>query len=150
MPSTISTIAAPGKTPVHQMPLAVSERARFRSYPHSAAAVGPMPNPRKPRAARVRIASDALSVRIRGRLRVALRRTCLNMMRPVLLPLTLADSTNASALSLVASARTTRKYCGTYTTVIEMPAETMPPQRLDWPPLMTIETTMASSSEGNA
>ena len=98
----------------------------------------------------LRVKAEAFSVRISGRLRVALRSTCLNMMRGVLLPTTLADSTNASDLSRTASARTTRKYWGTNTTVIEIPAERMPPQRLDWPPLMTIETTIASSSEGNA
>ena len=47
-------------------------------------------------------------------------------------PITLADdSTNGSALSRIVSARITRKYCGMNTTVIEIAAARMPPQRLD-------------------
>ena len=64
--------------------------------------------------------------------------------------MTLADSTNASALIRTVSARITRKYCGMKTTVIEMAAARMPPQRLDWPPLMTMAITIASSSDGKA
>ena len=66
MPSTTSTIARPGNTDVHQMPLEMSGNALLRSYPHSAAAVGSMPNPRKPRPASVRMASAPLSVMITG------------------------------------------------------------------------------------
>ena len=79
-----------------------------------------MPNPRKPSAASVAIASDALSVMISGRVRVALRRTCTNMMREVDAPITFADSTNASDFTRTTSERTTRKYCGMKTTVIEI------------------------------
>ena len=70
-PRTVSTIARPGNTPVHQMPEVVSASALFRSKPHSAAELGSMPKPRKPRPASVRIASEALSVKISGRVRVA-------------------------------------------------------------------------------
>ena len=72
-----------------------------------------MPKPRKPSPARVRIDSDALSVRISGSVRVALRSTCRDMIRQWPAPITFADSTNASALIRTVSARTTRKYCGT-------------------------------------
>ena len=48
------------------------------------------------------------------------------------------------------SARITRKYCGMNTTVIEIAAAKMPPQKLDCPPLIAIAATMASSSDGNA
>ena len=66
------------------------------------------------------MASDALSVTMSGSDRVALRSTWTNMMRDVEAPMTLADSTNASALMRTTSERTTRKYCGMKTTVIEM------------------------------
>ena len=46
--------------------------------------------------------------------------------------------------------RTTRKYCGMKTTVIEIAAAMMPGQRPDWPPLIAIAATMASSSVGKA
>ena len=49
-------------------------------------------------------------------------KTCRNMMRMLEAPITLADSTNGSALIRTVSARMTRKYCGTNTTVIEMAA----------------------------
>ena len=89
-------------------------------------------------------------MRISGSVRVELRSTCRVMIRQWPAPITLADSTNASALIRTVSARITRKYCGMYTTVIEMAAAKMPPHRLDWPPLITIAMTMASSSDGNA
>lgn len=98
----------------------------------------------------MRIASDALSVTISGSDRVALRRTCLPRMRVVGAPRTRADSTNGSALRRTVSARTTRKYCGTNTTVIEIAAAMMPPQKLDCPPEMMIDTTIARSRDGNA
>ncbi|GMA93583.1 hypothetical protein GCM10025881_04070 [Pseudolysinimonas kribbensis] len=149
-PITTSTIARPGKIEVHQMPLVTSEIDLFRSNPHSAAAVGSMPNPRKPRPARVRIASELLSVRMSGSVRVELRSTCRNMTRPVLAPMTRAASTNGSDLIRTTSARMTRKYCGMNTTVIEIAAANTPPTRLDCPPLMTIAATIASSRVGNA
>ena len=71
-------------------------------------------------------------------------------MRELLAPITFADSTYASALIRTASERMTRKYCGMYTTVIEIAAAMIPPHRLDWPPLIAIATTMASSSDGKA
>ncbi len=58
------------------------------------------------------MASDALSVRISGSVRVEFRSTCTNMIRGVDVPMTLALSTNASAFSRTTSARMTRKYCG--------------------------------------
>lgn len=109
-----------------------------------------MPNPRKPRPARVRIASEAFSVNTSGNDRVELRITCVNMIRQRLAPTTRADSTKASALTRTTSLRTTRKYCGMNTTVIDSAADQMPPHRLDWPPEMTIDMTIASSSDGNA
>src|SRR5690606_15747197 len=93
-PSTTSTIATPGNTLVHQMPLVTSCMARFRSYPHSAAAVASMPKPRKPRPARVSSASEAFRVRITGSDRVELRSTCRSRMRVVGTPITFAESTN--------------------------------------------------------
>ena len=109
-----------------------------------------MPNPRKPRPARVRIASDAFSVKISGSVRVAFLKMCRPMMRMLEAPTTLADSTYGSAFSRMVSARMTRKYCGTNTTEMEMEQATMPPQKLDWPWLMTIDITMARSSDGKA
>ena len=109
-----------------------------------------MPKPRKPRPASVRIASDALRVKMSGSVRVALRNTCFVMMRVREAPSTIADSTNGSALRRTVSARTTRKYCGMKTTVIENAAARMPPHALDWPPDMTIAMTIASRSDGNA
>ena len=79
-----------------------------------------MPKPRKPRPARVRIASEALSVKISGSVRVAFLKTWRHMMRMWTAPITLADSTNGSAFSRTISARMTRKYCGMKTTVMEM------------------------------
>ena len=76
-------------------------------------------------------ASEALSVMITGIDRVELRRTCRTRMRSVGTPMTFADSTNGSAFTRTTSARTTRKYCGTNTTVIEMAAARMPPHRVD-------------------
>ena len=93
MPSTISTMAMPGNTAVHQMPAVTSATERFRSYPHSAADVGSMPKPRKPSPASVRIASDELSVRMTGSVRVEFFSRCLVMMRHVEAPTTFADST---------------------------------------------------------
>ena len=109
-----------------------------------------MPNPRKPSPARVRIASEAFSVKISGSVRVAFLKMWRPMMRMLEAPTTLADSTYGSALSRMVSARITRKYCGTNTTEMEMEQATMPPQKLDWPSLMTIDITMASSSDGKA
>ena len=56
---------------------------------------------------------------------------CRPMMRTLEAPTTLADSTKGSALSRMVSARMTRKYCGMNTTVMEMAAAKMPPQKLD-------------------
>ena len=89
-------------------------------------------------------------MKISGSVRVALRSTCRIMMRQCRAPITFADSTNASALIRTVSARITRKYCGMNTTVIEIAAARMPPHRLDWPPLITIAMTIASSSDGKA
>src|SRR5699024_6207274 len=74
-PSTARAIARPGNTPVHQMPLVASAIARWRSYPHSEALVGSIPKPRNPSAARVRIDSEAFSVKISGRVRVIFTRS---------------------------------------------------------------------------
>src|SRR5699024_10145792 len=74
MPSTVSTMAMPGNTEVHHTPDVTSGSALLRSYPHSDAEVGSMPNPRNPSPARVRIASEELSVKISGSVRVALRK----------------------------------------------------------------------------
>ena len=71
-----------------------------------------MPKPRKPSPASVSRASLQFSVKISGSVRVALRSTWRNMIRPVEAPTTLADSTYASALIRTVSARITRKYCG--------------------------------------
>ena len=90
-----------------------------------------MPKPRKPRPASVRIASDELRVRITGNVRVEFLSRCLLMMRQVEAPTTLADSMYAESLMRITSARIVRKYCGMYTTVIEMPDARMPPHRLD-------------------
>ena len=54
-----------------------------------------------------------------GSVRVELRSTCRNMMRGVEAPMTFADSTNASDFTRTTSARTTRKYCGMKTTVMD-------------------------------
>ena len=89
-------------------------------------------------------------MKISGSVRVALLKTWRPMMRMLEAPTTLADSTYGSAFSRMVSARITRKYCGTNTTVIEIAAATMPPQKLDWPWLMTIDITIASSSDGKA
>src|SRR6185312_9516658 len=150
MPSTTSTIASPGKIEVHQIPAVTSEIDLLRSKPHSAAEVGSIPKPRNPRPARVRIASDALSVKISGSVLVELRSTCRNMMRAELDPMTFADSTNASDLIRTTSERTTLKYCGMNTTVIEIAAARMPPNSCERPPEITIDITIASSSDGNA
>ena len=72
------------------------------------------------------------------------------MMRDVDAPITFADSTNASALTRTTSERTTRKYCGMKTTVIDMAAAMMPGQSPDCPPLIAIAATIASRSVGNA
>ena len=85
-----------------------------------------------------------------GSVLVEFRSTCLNMIRPLLAPITFADSTNASDFIRTVSERTTRKYCGMNTTVIEMDAARTPPNRLDCPPEITIDITMASSSDGKA
>ena len=98
----------------------------------------------------MRIASELLSVRMSGSVRVELRNTWRNMIRGVLAPITFADSTNASDLTRTVSARITRKYCGMNTTVIEIAAARMPPHRLDCPPLITIAATIASSRLGKA
>ncbi len=87
---------------------------------------------------------------ISGSDRVALRSTCLARMRRVEVPITWADSTYGSALIRSVSARVTRKYCGTNTTLIARAAARIPPRKLDCPPEITIETTIASSSEGKA
>src|SRR5680860_1926179 len=97
-----------------------------------------MPKPRKPRPASVRIASEALSVKISDSVRVAFLKICRVMIRRAGAPNTFADSTKGSALSRMVSARITRKYCGMKTTVMEMPAERMPPRRLDLPPLIAM------------
>src|SRR5699024_8249488 len=149
-PSTARAIARPGNTPVHQMPLVASAIARLRSYPHSEALVGSIPKPRNPSAARVRIDSEAFSVKISGRVRVELRSRCVPMMRRCPVPTTFAASTNGSAFSRTTSARITRKYCGMNTTVIERAAAAMPPQASDWPPEITMDITIASSREGKA
>ena len=52
-------------------------------------------------------------------------------MRGVDAPITFADSMNASDFTRTTSARTTRKYCGMNTTVIEMAAAMMPGMRPD-------------------
>ena len=150
MPSTVSTMARPGNTDVHHTPDVTSGSALLRSYPHSDAEVGSMPNPRNPSPARVRIASEELSVKISGSVRVALRKMCLEMIRAFEAPRTIADSTKGSALSRRVSARTTRKYCGMKTTVIENAAAAMPPHALDCPPEIAIDMTSASSRVGNA
>ena len=85
-----------------------------------------------------------------GSVRVELRNTWRNITRGVLAPMTFADSTNASDLTRMVSDRMTRKYCGMNTTVIEMAAARTPPHRLDWPPLIAIAATIASSRVGNA
>ena len=136
--------------PVHQIPLVASAIARLRSYPHSEALVGSMPKPRKPSAARVRMDSEALRVKISGRVRVALRSRWVPMMRRCPVPTTFAASTKGSAFSRTTSARITRKYCGTNTTVIDSAAARMPPQASDCPPEITIDITIASSREGKA
>lgn len=98
----------------------------------------------------MRIASDALSVKISGRLRVALRRTWRSMIRHVEVPITRAASTYASCLRRTVSARTTRKYCGMKTTVIEIAVAMTPLKNSARPPEMTIAATIASRSEGKA
>src|SRR5699024_8145481 len=81
---------------------------------------------------------EELSVKISGSVRVALRKMCLEMIRAFEAPRTIADSTKGSALSRRVSARTTRKYCGMKTTVIENAAAAMPPHALDCPPEIAI------------
>ena len=107
-----------------------------------------MPKPRKPRPARVRMASDEFSVRITGNVRVEFLNRCLVMMRQVEAPTTRADSTYADSLMRITSARIVRKYCGMYTTVMEMPEARMPLHRPDWPWEIMMAIRMASSSEG--
>jgi ABC-type dipeptide/oligopeptide/nickel transport system ATPase component len=85
-----------------------------------------------------------------GSVRIELRKTCLNMMREELEPITFADSTNASDLMRTTSERTTLKYCGMKTTVIEIAAARMPPNSCERPPEITIDITIASSSDGKA
>ena len=65
-------------------------------------------------------------------------------------PITRADSTKASAFTRMTSLRTTLKYCGMNTTVIDSDADQMPPYRLDCPPEIMIDITIASSSDGKA
>ena len=89
-------------------------------------------------------------MKISGSVRVALRKMCLAMIRTLEAPTTLADSTKGSAFSRTVSARITRKYCGMKTTVMEIAAAMIPPHRLDWPCEITMDITMASSSEGKA
>src|SRR3712207_7913286 len=60
--------------------------------------------------ARVRIASEALSVRISGSVRVALRRTCRVMIRQCPAPTTRADSTKASRSEEHTSELQSRQY----------------------------------------
>ena len=48
----------------------------------------------------------------------------------------------------ITSARIVRKYCGMYTTVMEMPEARMPLHRPDWPWEIMMAIRMASSSEG--
>ena len=130
MPSTASTMARPGNSAVHQMPLVTSDERLVE-------VVAPLGRGRRLDAeaeeAEAGEGEDApreqLRVKISGRVRVALRSTCRNMMRGVLAPTTLADSTYASALIRTVSARITRKYCGMNTTVIEIAAARMPPRR---------------------
>ena len=109
-----------------------------------------MPKPRKPSAARVRIDSEAFRVKISGRVRVALRSRWVPITRRCPVPMTFAASTKGSAFSRTTSARITRKYCGTNTTVIDSAAARMPPQASDCPPEMTIDITIASSRDGKA
>ncbi len=45
--------------------------------------------------------------------------------------ITRADSTNGSAFTRTTSARITRKYCGTNTTVIEIAVARIPPHSVD-------------------
>ena len=81
---------------------------------------------------------------------MALRKPWRNKMRSTGEPITRADSTKGSAFRRTTSARITRKYWGTKTTVIEPAVAKMPPQKLERPPLMEIARTMAISSEGKA
>ena len=87
---------------------------------------------------------------ISGSVRVELRSTWRNMMRPLDAPITFELSTNASDFTRTTSARVTRKYCGMNTTVIESAAARMPPSMSDCPPEIMIAMTIASSSDGNA
>ena len=96
------------------------------------------------------MASDALSVPMIGRFWATLLNTCRNMMRGVRTPTTRAASTYGSVFTDSVALRMTRKYCGTKITVIEIAADMMPPNAPLDPPESTIETTMASSSDGNA
>ena len=68
---------------------------------------------------------------ISGSVRVELRSTWRNMMRGVEAPITFADSTNASDFTRITSARTTRKYCGMNTTVMDAAAAMIPDRRSD-------------------
>ena len=52
-------------------------------------------------------------------------------------------------MTAIVALRIRRKYCGMKTTVIDIAAAMMPPNAPLLPPESTIETTMASSSDGN-
>ena len=110
-----------------------------------------MPKPRKPRPARVRIASEALSVPMTG-----------SDGRDVGEDVLAQDARRAHAddlggvdVRLGLDRRASRcgspgSTAGTKTTVIEIAAARMPPNAPLLPPETTIETTIASSSDGNA
>ena len=68
----------------------------------------------------------------------------------MLAPVTRAASTNGSTLIASVALRTTRKYCGTNTAMIATDADRMPPSVPDCPATRTIDTTIASSSDGIA
>ena len=128
-PSTVSTIARPGKTPVHQMPAVASDEGLVQVVTPLRGGGRFDAEAQEAQPARVRMASEAFSVKISGSVRVAFLKICRHMMRAVEAPTTLADSTKGSAFSRMVSARMTRKYCGMKTTVMEMAAARMPPQQ---------------------
>src|SRR5699024_11880218 len=103
-PSTAKTMVERVKIAVHQILEVTSEMDRLRSYPHSAAEVGSIPKPIKPKPASVRTASAALSVKINGKVRVAFLKICTIITRQCDAPTTSADSTNGSAFKRTVSA----------------------------------------------
>src|SRR5262249_41139281 len=89
-------------------------------------------------------------VMITGSDEVTLARMWRNRIRGVLAPVTRAASTNGSTLTDSVALRTTRKYCGTNTAMIATDADRMAPILPDCPGAITIDTTIANSSDGIA